>query len=156
MRTTLLLIALPLALLMAACGGSDHPCAKDGCLCEGETDCAFECDDTGCGIQCADVSDCDASCGDLCDYACVTASNCTLYCDDDCRALCEDVSNCDVDCGAGCDVTCNDLSNCRVTMISGVASCSNVSNCDIACAVPGGTVDATDCGDGLYACGACP
>jgi hypothetical protein len=149
---------LPLALvatIAAACSSSD-PCSESLCVCEAEEDCAIDCDDVDCGIACADVSNCDVSCGDVCDYECVDASNCSLLCDDACTATCDAVSNCEIDCGADCDVACIDVSDCRVTMVSGLVSCTNVSDCDIACAIPGGTEPATSCGEGLFACGPCP
>lgn len=154
MRTHLAIFLLG-CLMLAACS-SDHPCDDGGCVCEAASECAIGCEADDCAIDCGGAGDCDATCDDGCEYTCVDSSNCNVACDEDCLVTCDSVSNCDVDCGEDCDVACDSLSNCRVTMLSGIAHCTSVSNCDIQCVTSGGTEPATDCGDGLFACGSCP
>lgn len=143
------------SVIFGACVAPPPPgyCPGTSCGCRGGQHCELDCPALGCDVECSDVSNCDAICGDSCDLSCHNNSNCDLQCGDACSVDCHAVSNCDVECGNDCEVDCSNLSNCDVVMISGEATCHSVGHCDIRCALPDGkTEPASDCGGSRYRC----
>jgi hypothetical protein len=106
------------------------------CVLEGEGDVTFTCDgNASCGL----------ACGDDCDIICPGTTGCTAEAGARARFECQGSASCEFTCRADCVVSCGGASQCLVT-------CDDVETCDLSqCR------DATDCGDGVFACGrACP
>lgn len=115
-------------------------CTGNGkkCTCTDGPQCAFDCGGNGCDVDCHNIDECNASCGDACNWDCHDADVCDGVCGDGCRADCHNTSACQLDCGIDCKLDCHDTASCQVRMISGEVKCHNASACDIQCALPGG------------------
>jgi hypothetical protein len=110
-------LLLSLAVILAACGGSDDVCEGDHCVCPPNESCSHDCDSGGldCNVQCGPGTTCDVGCG----------------AGEDCNVECSQGASCDVDCGASstCDVTCP-ANNCTVSnCVQGL--------CDVTCGLGG-------------------
>lgn len=136
------------------CGGYG-PCDREVCVCRDEDDCGFACDYDDCRGTCERLDRCQGACHDGCDLTCRDTSSCDLDCGDACNVTCERVSTCDVGCADDCEIHCSDLSSCDVEMFSGKVFCSRVGSCNVSCVGGDATEPATDCGGGVFACGAC-
>lgn len=156
-RAVALGLLLGVAAASPACHGchEDGPCRGDTCVCEDADACGFECGVDGCFGACHRLDLCDAACPDDCALECADVSQCSLGCDDACAIDCQRASRCDVACGEDCHVECSDVGTCEVEMTSGKAVCARVGSCVVRCVDGDATVPATECGDGVFACGPC-
>jgi len=104
---------LALALVIAACGGSDDICNGDHCVCPANESCAHDCEngDLDCNIQCGPGTTCDVGCasGEGCHVDCNQGASCTVDCNGapECNVTCP-ATGCTVsDCVEGaCNVSC--------------------------------------------------
>lgn len=142
------------ALLLAV--GCTDTCPGGVCECRDTDRCDFACAHVPCAADCASLTDCNGTCGDLCTLSCTSASGCDFACGDECDVTCRSVSTCAVDCGRDCAIDCADVSSCDVRMVDGEVSCQRAGSCNIECVLGDGTTTpALDCGGGVYRCNGC-
>ena len=65
-------------------------------------------------LECHDVNDCSASCGDDCTIDCHNTVSCGAFCGANCHYDCHDVDRCGVRAGPGSVITCTNVTTCVV------------------------------------------